>query len=171
MPLQADATRDVFEQLQGMGLAPPSSLGPYRRCHLRLPQRSGGTPGEKISPRKSSGCGQPADMPFTGSAPGADDNGSGSAALLTAANIMSRYRFQRTIRFVFFTGEEQGFAHRQCQLCRRGGQPEDRGGIKPGHDCLSHANRAQYNGDTPGSSATGEPRRYDHCQHFCERGQ
>lgn len=38
--------------------------------------------------------------------PGADDNASGSVALLVAADIMSRYSFQRTIRFVSTTGEE-----------------------------------------------------------------
>ena len=40
-------------------------------------------------------------------APGADDNGSGSAAVLTAAKIFSQYRFERTIHYVLFTGEEQ----------------------------------------------------------------
>ncbi len=48
------------------------------------------------------------DMPDSGRAPGADDNGSGCAALLTAARIMSSSTFDRTVRFVFFTGEEQG---------------------------------------------------------------
>jgi hypothetical protein len=41
------------------------------------------------------------------SGPGADDNGSGSAAVLTAARICSQYRFERTIHYVLFTGEEQ----------------------------------------------------------------
>ena len=41
-------------------------------------------------------------------APGADDDASGCAALLTAAEIMSNYAFQSTIRFIFTTGEEQG---------------------------------------------------------------
>lgn len=48
------------------------------------------------------------DMPSSGPAPGADDNASGSAAVLTAAEILSQYRFERTLRFVLFTGEEQG---------------------------------------------------------------
>lgn len=48
------------------------------------------------------------DQPASGSAPGADDNTSGSAALLVAAEIMTSGTFERTIRFVFFTGEEQG---------------------------------------------------------------
>lgn len=48
------------------------------------------------------------DMPTGSVAPGADDNASGSAALLVAADIMSRYQFNRTVRLVLFTGEEQG---------------------------------------------------------------
>ncbi len=41
-------------------------------------------------------------------APGADDNGSGSVALLLAAEILSHYNFDATLRFALFTGEEQG---------------------------------------------------------------
>ena len=48
------------------------------------------------------------DMPSSGSAPGADDNASGSTGVLVAADILSQYQFERTLRFVFFTGEEQG---------------------------------------------------------------
>ena len=48
------------------------------------------------------------DMPSSGSAPGADDNASGSVGVLMAADIMSQYSFARTVRFVLFTGEEQG---------------------------------------------------------------
>jgi hypothetical protein len=40
--------------------------------------------------------------------PGADDNGSGTAAVLAAAKVLSKYRFEHTIRFVTFSGEEQG---------------------------------------------------------------
>jgi leucyl aminopeptidase len=40
-------------------------------------------------------------------APGADDDSTGLASLLEAARIFSQYRFARTIRFIFFTGEEQ----------------------------------------------------------------
>lgn len=42
------------------------------------------------------------------SAPGADDNGTGSATLLEAARILRQYRFDRTIKIIFWTGEEQG---------------------------------------------------------------
>lgn len=48
------------------------------------------------------------DMPSGSIAPGADDNASGTAAVMLAARILSRRNFERTIRFVFFTGEEQG---------------------------------------------------------------
>ena len=47
-------------------------------------------------------------LPATGDAPGADDNGSGCVAVLAAAEIMKPYTFERTVRFAFFTGEEQG---------------------------------------------------------------
>jgi len=48
------------------------------------------------------------DMPSSGLAPGADDNGSGSVAVLEAAQVMASRWFERTIRFVLVTGEEQG---------------------------------------------------------------
>jgi hypothetical protein len=40
--------------------------------------------------------------------PGADDDGSGVAAVLSIAKAMSHYAFNHTIRFVLFSGEEQG---------------------------------------------------------------
>ena len=48
------------------------------------------------------------DMPSSGAAPGADDNASGSVATLIAADIMSQYQWGCTLRFAFWTGEEQG---------------------------------------------------------------
>lgn len=48
------------------------------------------------------------DLPSSGRAPGADDDASGSAAVLLAAKALSTRRFERTVRFVLFTGEEQG---------------------------------------------------------------
>ena len=41
-------------------------------------------------------------------APGADDNASGTTAVMIAADILSQYDFDYTIRFIAFTGEEQG---------------------------------------------------------------
>lgn len=40
--------------------------------------------------------------------PGADDNGSGTAAVMALADIFSDYKFDINIRFVAFDGEEQG---------------------------------------------------------------
>jgi uncharacterized repeat protein (TIGR01451 family) len=45
--------------------------------------------------------------PYT-TAPGADDNASGVAAVLEAARVLSQYRYRHTLRFVTFAGEEQG---------------------------------------------------------------
>lgn len=40
--------------------------------------------------------------------PGADDDGSGVAAVLMIAEIMSSYSFNTTVKFILFSGEEQG---------------------------------------------------------------
>ena len=47
-------------------------------------------------------------MDRTGDAPGANDDGSGSAAVLECARIMSRHSFAATIIFITVSGEEQG---------------------------------------------------------------
>jgi photosystem II stability/assembly factor-like uncharacterized protein len=41
-------------------------------------------------------------------APGADDNGSGTAAVLEAARVLASSNFERTVKFICFAGEEQG---------------------------------------------------------------
>jgi serine protease AprX len=48
------------------------------------------------------------DLPSGPIAPGADDNASGSTGVLVAADILSQYDFGCTLRYVLFTGEEQG---------------------------------------------------------------
>src|SRR5262245_47286528 len=45
---------------------------------------------------------------FQSDAPGAGDDGSGVAAVLELARVMATHRFDATIKFVTFTGEEQG---------------------------------------------------------------
>ena len=42
------------------------------------------------------------------SAPGAEDNGSGTTATLAAANALNDMNFERTLRFITWCGEEQG---------------------------------------------------------------
>jgi hypothetical protein len=46
-------------------------------------------------------------MPST-IAPGADDNGSGTAAVLETARVLASHDFDFTVRFIAFAGEEQG---------------------------------------------------------------
>ncbi len=41
-------------------------------------------------------------------APGADDNASGTAAVIEAARVLADYSFPYSIRFILFAGEEQG---------------------------------------------------------------
>jgi len=48
------------------------------------------------------------DLPSTGVAPGADDNGSGTVTVLEAARTMACWSFRHTVRFLNVTGEEQG---------------------------------------------------------------
>src|SRR6185437_6602135 len=47
-------------------------------------------------------------MDGTNAAPGANDDGSGSAAVMECARVMSRHSFPATIIFVTVSGEEQG---------------------------------------------------------------
>jgi hypothetical protein len=53
-------------------------------------------------------CGHIDDMPSGPLAPGADDNASGTTAVLVAADIMTNYDWHYTLRFALWTGEEQG---------------------------------------------------------------
>lgn len=48
--------------------------------------------------------------------PGADDDGSGIACLLMIAKIISNYEFKHTIKFVAFSGEEQGMLGSQVYV-------------------------------------------------------
>ncbi|MDA3814379.1 MAG: M28 family peptidase [Candidatus Cloacimonetes bacterium] len=45
---------------------------------------------------------------YSGDAPGADDNATGTAGILEIARILSQYEFNRTIIFCTFSGEEYG---------------------------------------------------------------
>jgi len=56
--------------------------------------------------------------------PGANDDGSGDAVVLAVADIMSQYQFNCTVRFVLFSGEEQGLfgSHEYVQQASREGQ-------------------------------------------------
>ena len=47
-------------------------------------------------------------MNFTADAPGANDDGSGTAAVLEAARVLSKHKFPGTIIYAALSGEEQG---------------------------------------------------------------
>jgi hypothetical protein len=58
-------------------------------------------------------------------APGADDNGSGTAAVLETARILSHYRFEFTIKFACFNGEEQGLVGSLAYVAARAAAGEE----------------------------------------------
>jgi hypothetical protein len=107
LPIQ-QATQYVYEQLQAAGLS--VSYHTWTAC---------GTSGRNVI-GVITGTVTPSeivlitahldDMPSPGRAPGADDNASGSVGVLLAAQLMRGVTagFERTLRFVLFTGEEQG---------------------------------------------------------------
>lgn len=100
------AEQFVFETLQATGL--PTEYQPYGSSGWRnvVATRAGlSHPGRQILVTAHLD-----DMPGGTSliAPGADDNGSGSVTVLRAAQIMATLPFEKTIRFICFTGEEQG---------------------------------------------------------------
>lgn len=106
-----EATQYVYDQLIAMGLAASFSLWsvPYGEESLSnrnvIGEIRGQTNPEEIIVLIAH-LDTISDVK-DGIEPGADDNASGCVGLLTAANIMRAYKFKRTVRFVFTTGEEQ----------------------------------------------------------------
>lgn len=98
------ATQYVGEHLEALGLT------------VEYHQWGGSTYPNVIGERAGHGspdsiviiCGHIDDMPSGGVAPGADDNASGTAAVMIAADIMTQYDWHYTVRFALWTGEEQG---------------------------------------------------------------
>jgi hypothetical protein len=104
-PIQK-ATQYVYERLQAWNLSPAFqdwSMNSYSGRNVTAVITGTTTPDEFVLLTAHLD-----DAPWTGIAPGADDNASGSVGVLMAAEILSQYRFERTLQFVFFTGEEQG---------------------------------------------------------------
>ncbi len=99
----------------------PEPVG-WHRYHLRPPGRH---------------------APAAALAPGADDNGSGSVAVLHAAEILAPYNFDATLRFILFTGEEQGLVRQRC-LCPAGAKPGHPRRAEHGHDRLGQRGWAQH---------------------------
>ncbi|NWF99419.1 MAG: M20/M25/M40 family metallo-hydrolase [Thermoanaerobaculaceae bacterium] len=100
------ATQYVAEHLQRQGLS--ASYHPWSASGYSGRNVSGLLPGGEHAGEVVLVTAHLDDMPATGTAPGADDNASGSVAVMVAAEVMHAYTFDRTLQFVFFTGEEQG---------------------------------------------------------------
>lgn len=60
-------------------------------------------------------------MDRVGDAPGANDDGSGSAAVIECARVMSKHSFGATIIFITVSGEEQGLlgAYHMAEKCKK----------------------------------------------------
>ena len=101
-----EATERIYQQLQALGLKVSYkdwSLARYSGRNV-VGELAGGVHSNEVIVVVA----HLDDMPNVKKAPGADDNASGAAGVLVAAEILARYRFERTIRFLFVTGEEQG---------------------------------------------------------------
>lgn len=98
------AVNYMVERLQRLGLSVSTHTWNAARPPNVIAEKPGLSPGAGIYIL----CAHLDDMPSGGLAPGADDNGSGSIAVLQAAEILAPYHFDATVRFVLFTGEEQG---------------------------------------------------------------
>jgi hypothetical protein len=103
------ATQYVYEHLQALGYATRYQEFIYGSYALRnvIAEKTGRTHPEQIlllTAHLDSRAAWPPHNP----APGADDNASGCAALLVAAERLAQLDLSYTVRLAFFTAEEQG---------------------------------------------------------------
>ncbi|MBN1861536.1 MAG: Zn-dependent exopeptidase M28 [Candidatus Thermoplasmatota archaeon] len=98
------AAQYIYEQFQSMGLWAryhPWSYGGYSSNNVEATINGTDTSSDEIYIV----CGH---YDTVASSPGADDDGSGTVAVLIAAYVMSQHQFNYTIKFVAFSGEEEG---------------------------------------------------------------
>jgi hypothetical protein len=119
------ATQFVGEHLQGLGLDIEYHTWNVSRPPNVIGEQAGSVNPEEIYLITA----HLDDMPSSGNAPGADDNASGSVAVLTAADILTQFDWGCTLRFVFFTGEEQGLLGSQAYASRSFTAGEDIQGV------------------------------------------
>jgi len=105
LPLQK-ATRYVAERLEAVGIAVATAS--WTACGFSGTNLTGIITGTVYPDEIVLMTAHLDDMPSSGTAPGADDNASGVAAVLLAGRQFARVPLARTVRLVFFTGEEQG---------------------------------------------------------------
>lgn len=140
----AQATQYLYERLQALGYTVAYHPYRYNGYDLRnvVAEKRGTLRPNEIFLLTAHVDDRAATWPHN-PAPGADDNASGTAALLAIAEVLAPLQVEATVRFVFFTGEEQG---------------------KRGSDAYVYAaSRAKetlagtYNVDMIGWDSTGEP--------------
>ncbi len=69
------------------------------------------------------------DLPSSGTAPGADDNASGSVNVLESAKVMSCWAFKSTVKYIACTGEEQGLVGSDAYAADAKNRGEDIRGV------------------------------------------
>ncbi|MCG8335465.1 MAG: M28 family peptidase [Proteobacteria bacterium] len=100
------ATQYMYEFSQGLGLSVSYhnwTYGFYSGRNVVAEKSGTVSPGEIVLVTAHLDS-----MPSGSNSPGADDNGSGSVGVMMAAEMFADRSFERTTRFVWFTGEEQG---------------------------------------------------------------
>jgi len=101
------ATQYVYEHFQALGLA--ASYAPWQSSGIQGRNVVADQPGSDptclylLTAHLDDTSASPNSL-----APGADDNASGVAGVLVAARILSQSHFICSLRYVLFTGEEQG---------------------------------------------------------------
>ena len=94
---------------------------------------------------------EPSWNPLASSAPGANKNGTGVAAMLEIANILSQYEYDHEIRFIALGGEELGFLGSRNYVREAVGNGNtDSGSLKPKHTPDSDKIAAVFNLDMLG---------------------
>ncbi|MDQ5826362.1 MAG: Zn-dependent exopeptidase M28 [Chloroflexota bacterium] len=123
----------VYEYFQALGLVSSYhawSGGPFGCATINGRNVIGEIPGSKEPGRIYIFGGHlDSTAPDTMKAPGADDNASGTSALMLAARIFSKYRPDYTVRFVAFTGEESGLCGSRRYASEASARGEDIRGV------------------------------------------
>ncbi len=118
------ATQYAYEHLEAWGLDPSYHYWTISWCGSNR-NVIGELPGATMPDELVLITAHIDDMPSSGLAPGADDNASGTVGVLLAAEIMSQYQFERTVRFVLFTGEEQGLCGSRAYAAQANANGDD----------------------------------------------
>ena len=108
------AAQFIYEQFQAYGFSPY-----YMNFSATGKNVYAVKTGTKYPNKKFIICSHYDDMPSGALAPGADDNASGTCAVMEAARILAPYQFDYTIIFIAFDEEERGLygSHAYADSC------------------------------------------------------